>query len=1808
MKVLSFVMALVMIVGTLAVIPFSAAKADEHKQHTKGDLVKTVAPTCTLYGYSVYKCAECGESYITDVTEKLEHEYQEVGEVPATCETEGHNAYMACVNCGYYEEGALEVYPKAHVEAYKIVGGKIVGDIEEVDIFEVENCEEGVKYAKYCKICGEILEEDNGFLSAEHPHTLRATVVKAPTCSEVGIANLYCEECNYTLEDVVIEKIAHTWEWKTQAATFEYNKYDYKQCKVCGAIEEDDDGVVKYHKVADGYEEGDYAYTSHAFILEGKEYDALVKELKAGDSKTYIDTMDNDRKVVVSREACNHKWEALYFAFDMVNGETTTKVKSTDARFVTDADSTAGEKFIAEYAKYSDVYDLYGVFQCKKCAQVIDGETIYLKKTETLLNAAGHQYVEEYTFRFKYEVPTSEGTELVSYVKTFKGGYNNIIRACETYPIRERLCAICKANGSQIEAERIKIGEIQEHSYTWLCQNLDCSENVAYVDEDGENQYEIVIGRDKYYVCTNCTHKRRQVCFNEKTVIETNEAGYCLDMKAWVEDGAHDAIPEDASKILTAEATCTKPSYKYYVCSKCGTKIEIAGTEEGDVVSTNHDWSIHRNTRIITEVLPTCVTPGKREIYCNNYGCEEYITEDIAVLGDEYHTFDKYVPDSTTSILRTNDTGAAANIEIKAATCANPETWKLFCTVCRKFVYVVNPDNPKLDGKVLANHKNIETVEAKDPTCTTDATFAYEYCKDCGTITKINGEVVVDKLYNIAKNLDKVINTGAVDPRAQLFLEIEVDDDPCPTWDLAYHGDSEHITADDYEVIKFADGSVMCYYLKHGIGHDMYKAKPAQKQTCFQAGWDDQYECAHNKDNGYTFDCTYGQGGDQVVPPTGHPNRKEMKLKDEDKDRVEEYPVTLNTFAKNYANELNILELHGLVKNEDGSVKTTEGAFGWVTYYLTAVMPTCEKDGYIVGYYCEDCMGTIKDEDGNDILNTGFSAKYNRDYHLAGYALAKLGHSYTTVEGVHYEGEHVCGAEFYTYDFKRCTRCDDIRVTNYADAEFTAHKADAWKYTEEKPEGVNAGDAKIYTLVIRDGKFVEKDTVNDYVECRDYVYTAKKCVNCPEGADPYFDVEVLKVPQHFTKKYIGDTEEYVVEAIDLSCKKYQTYIGLYCDICGYRVPNVIVEKDELGRDVENYYSKDGEKLIKVGDYYVDRTGKKYFALDHDWAEQQDDCEAVNANIKACSVCGINVVNEDAKVAAEARADAAEANAVFARNTASGMRAIADAAETAKNNAETDKNDAKDARDDVLEAIGDKLEEIGKPSVEADQEQGIEAEEATGLYKDLEDAKAELAQFEAAHTPQDGPHAGQLDVKPHEQETYNGLKDAVTSAETALNNALAELGEKAVEADEEQGIEAQEATGLYADLEAAEDALGKAEAALNIATFNYNFANNWATYYEGLADIAEDRAESLRDLANNESNAHRYLLRNGETAEFVLKDYDNYAFDDVTYPTASEKGHGTLTCVLCGKKLDVTIPVYDLLATAKFDSSDVALVGGKVTVTVKISASDFEFNTLEFYVTNLKNTFDLVDVEVLYDFAAIDAVDTKIDANGNFTITKTAGIKPVAISGNKTPFVKLTFKLGDMTDAAEINEFKDFAIIGVRRLVCDATGKEVAVDGSVNIADCKFGTLKVYNPAFKLGAFENKADIGSSIGVLAQVYAIDFAGRFDFNSDGRVDLNDYFAMVDFVASERSIADFCALINYDIDAMLDTLDYSRYSSGKGVEITSGWGKLGVTVSEGTEQDIIDAKEVIKAALNDTYYYDIVGEYTIAAFAQSVIKPQN
>ena len=155
---------------------------------------------------------------------------------------------------------------------------------------------------------------------------------------------------------------------------------------------------------------------------------------------------------------------------------------------------------------------------------------------------------------------------------------------------------------------------------------------------------------------------------------------YCNDCKKTVKTGT--TIEKTDHK--GGEATCVSKA-----------KCEVCGTEYGEIDSTNH-----KNTETRNAVEATCTADGYTgDTYCAD--CDTKL-EDGEVIKAEGHKGGE-------------------------ATCVD----KAVCEVCKQ-------EYGEIDS---TNHKNTETRNAVEVTCTTDGYTGDTYCADCDTKLE-NGEVI----------------------------------------------------------------------------------------------------------------------------------------------------------------------------------------------------------------------------------------------------------------------------------------------------------------------------------------------------------------------------------------------------------------------------------------------------------------------------------------------------------------------------------------------------------------------------------------------------------------------------------------------------------------------------------------------------------------------------------------------------------------------------------------------------------------------------------------------------------------------------------------------------------------------------------------------------------------------------------------------------------------------------------------------------------------------------------------------------------
>lgn len=202
------------------------------------------APTCTAKGYTTYIC-ECGDSYIDDYTDKLDHEYTSVITAPATHLTEGVKTFTCKCGDSYTEaiaklEGhtyTSEVTKEpTHLEegemtftcecgdSYTEVIEKIAKHNYKEDVTEPTCTEKG--YTTYTCECGDIYVAD---YTEAKGHSYSVTTTQ-PTCIQNGLVTTFCTSCGDTHTET-LEPTGHSFaEGSSKCENCDFDKADDCSC------------------------------------------------------------------------------------------------------------------------------------------------------------------------------------------------------------------------------------------------------------------------------------------------------------------------------------------------------------------------------------------------------------------------------------------------------------------------------------------------------------------------------------------------------------------------------------------------------------------------------------------------------------------------------------------------------------------------------------------------------------------------------------------------------------------------------------------------------------------------------------------------------------------------------------------------------------------------------------------------------------------------------------------------------------------------------------------------------------------------------------------------------------------------------------------------------------------------------------------------------------------------------------------------------------------------------------------------------------------------------------------------------------------------------------------------------------------------------------------------------------------------------------------------------------------------------------------------------------------------------------------
>lgn len=673
-KVLSLVMALMMVVGTFSTMTFAA---DEHV-HTKGEKGATVAATCSAFGYTWYTCAGCGEQYMDDVTSKLAHKWTDVAAKDSTCTAVGNKAYKKCSACGE-KSGYVEIAKKAH--KYDVYVGKVEATCTTA---------EGLKYK--CTMCSATQIRDFSGAVAAKGHDYQYTTVTAPGVCKDGEAKGACSRCNATVKVVV--KAAHKYAAVnvTEPTTCKTLLNGY-QCTLCGNVAVKNDVITVAGASVTVTADATYNNNvKHNFstagvamnaTIEAMGYNSIAKEATCTATGYQIEkcTICSAYNVkVLEAKQHNLEWSALQggvtpatpVAAYCVSAYTKTATCKNNCGYTeTKTIKAATPHVLADTVKAPTCTDQgYTTHACVNCG--------YSYK-DTYVNAKGHSYGA--TTRYAYDANKDGVQDATGRVKTYD---------CTTGVMDIKAC-------------------------TNKNDNVTCGvEHVTIIAmPSGGHKLTEANGTDRKFVAATCSTKGYYApyCLNEfcsfVDATQKTEVGTVDTTKT-----NHVARTAAMGGTAAPDSTCTATGTFVYVCT-CGTEIhEIIAKKSHDKVKGLYTDASKKEgfTATTTNVAATCNSIGwKVGEYCRT--CQTWLTAPTQVAKD--------------ATKHANSTYTLLSV-VKYADCINNRIERGVYTCCNKV--------ENITIKKSAGTCRMVTVEGKKPTCTTAGNHEYTYCPGCETV------------------------------------------------------------------------------------------------------------------------------------------------------------------------------------------------------------------------------------------------------------------------------------------------------------------------------------------------------------------------------------------------------------------------------------------------------------------------------------------------------------------------------------------------------------------------------------------------------------------------------------------------------------------------------------------------------------------------------------------------------------------------------------------------------------------------------------------------------------------------------------------------------------------------------------------------------------------------------------------------------------------------------------------------------------------------------------------------------------------
>ncbi len=708
-KVLSLLMALMMIVGSFSAIAVSAADCD-HANNTSGEIVKEQEATCGKDGFVMRKCDLCGDEYTASITIKTgDHKYVIAPETAATCTSAGLIGVKKCSVCGEEDKTEATANPNApalgHNWVEKAEASATDCTVGSYKWFECSRCNKTAekadtdeknsptKYDAWYKT--ELVEKKDN-------HTfVFDSVTLAPTTCDDGIAKFVCSNkgCQVTKTEAI--PATHTPEdVPGRGGSCSEYAADAVWCKVChtllsGSMNDDVhhtwEALTSFEGLSDAEKADLYAKGFTTVASLGQENGGSCKT-----TATYVGKCSVCEEIntnLASKNNGKHTWEV-----EVLGGETTNDYCSTEKAWYqtcSACDVSVKGEVVAEAVAHNTVRCYEDGDDSKYDDKLADIEKYCLKE---------YKYTDKCTECDKY--PTSDGYKTTPE----DANVHNAITSGHSWSAWSATKGTdCSTTGFyQIRTCSKEKCDFHNGDVTKTPLSTNISTTVAKDKDTVEDQVKVIVKKGTAHVLSSSTKE-----FKDAANCQTKayKAKYCTVAGCSHIDSAHTETDYDTTK---------HPSYTGDNALANTTTATVGGSVDNTTI-----------TKVTSYSAPTCGKTGSIEYYCS-CGNSGKLTAEIAKKAHG----DNIVTDAEGTA--TDGSGIKYNVKAVTETCA-ADGWtagsacKVCGTVTAERVKVNNLDGTKAE---VAKHSEDALVIIKEnatATCQEKVYKKYE-CTVCGLV------------------------------------------------------------------------------------------------------------------------------------------------------------------------------------------------------------------------------------------------------------------------------------------------------------------------------------------------------------------------------------------------------------------------------------------------------------------------------------------------------------------------------------------------------------------------------------------------------------------------------------------------------------------------------------------------------------------------------------------------------------------------------------------------------------------------------------------------------------------------------------------------------------------------------------------------------------------------------------------------------------------------------------------------------------------------------------------------------------------